>query len=144
MISTRKALEADFEFTYRAKERGYRANIEKIWGKWDDAWQRAEHRKDFSAGQLEVVTYDNADAGYIYVCRYPDHIQLADIAILPEFRNKGIGTHLIKQLLSEARSRGIPMGLGVFKINPSALRLYKSLGFVQVSEDDIFIRMRAN
>lgn len=143
MISTRKALEADFEFTYCAKELGYRANIEKIWGKWDDAWQRGEHRKDFDAGLLEVVTYGGVNAGYIYICRYPDHIQLADIAILPEFQNKGIGTNLIKQLLTEARSRGIPMGLGVFKINPSALRLYRSLGFVQVSEDAIFIKMRA-
>lgn len=143
MITTRKALEADFEFTCRAKERGYRANIEKIWGKWDDAWQRAEHRKDFDAGLLEVVTYGGTDAGYIYVCRYPDHIQLADIAILPEFQHKGIGTHLIKKLLAEARSSGISMGLGVFKINTLALRLYLSLGFVQVSEDPIFIKMRA-
>lgn len=142
-IATRKAAEADFEFIYRAKERAYRANIEKIWGKWDDAWQRAELRKDFATGLLEVISCGGADAGYIYVCRYDTHVQLADIALLPEYQGKGIGTHLVKALLAEARGRGLPMGLGVFKVNPGAQKLYKSLGFVQVSEDDIFIKMRA-
>lgn len=142
-ISTRKAAEADFEFIYRAKERAYRANIEKIWGKWDDAWQRAEHKKDFDTGLLEVITCDGADAGYIFVCRCDTHIQLADIAILPEFQGRGVGTFLIKKLLSEARGRGLPMGLGVFKINLGAQKLYKALGFEMVSEDDIFIKMRA-
>ena len=142
-ISTRKAAEADFEFTYRAKERAYKANIEKIWGKWDDAWQRAEHRKDFDTGLLEIIVFDGVDAGYLYVCRYDTHVQLADIAILPEYQGKGIGTQLIKGLLAEARGRGLPVGLGVFKINPGAQKLYKSLGFVQVSEDAIFIKMRA-
>lgn len=142
-IATRKAAEADFEFIYCAKERAYRGNIEKIWGKWDDAWQRAELRKDFATGLLEVISCGGADAGYIYVCRYDTHLQLADIALLPEYQGKGIGTHLVKALLAEARGRGLPMGLGVFKINPGAQKLYKSLGFVQVSEDDIFIKMRA-
>ena len=142
-ISTRKAAEADFDFIYRAKELAYRANIEKIWGKWDDAWQRAEHKKDFDTGLLEIITCDGAAAGYIFVCRYETHIQLADIAILPEFQGKGIGTILIRKLLTEARSRGLPMGLGVFKINLGAQKLYKSLGFERISEDEIFIRMRA-
>ena len=142
-IATRKAAEADFEFICRAKERAYRGNIEKIWGKWDDSWQRAELRKDFATGLLEVISCGGADVGYIYVCRYDTHLQLADIALLPEYQGKGIGTHLIKALLAEARGRGLPMGLGVFKINPVAQKLYKSLGFVPVSEDDIFIKMRA-
>lgn len=142
-IATRKAAEADFEFIYRAKERAYRGNIEKIWGKWDDVWQRAELRKDFDTGLLEVITCGGTNAGYVFVCRYDTHVQLADIAILPEYQGKGIGTHLIKALLAEARGRGLPMGLGVFKINPGAQKLYNSLGFVQVSEDDIFIKMRA-
>lgn len=143
VVSTRKAGDADFEFIFRAKERAYRANIEKIWGKWDDAWQRAEHKKDFDTGLLEVITCDGADAGYIFVIRYETHIQLADIAILPEFQGKGIGTVLIKRLQAEARGRGLPMGLGVFKINLGAQKLYRSLGFERVSEDDIFITMRA-
>lgn len=142
-IATRRAAEADSEFIYRAKERAYRANIEKIWGKWDEAWQRAELKKDFDTGQLEVITCDGASAGYLFVCRYDTHIQLADIAVFPEFQGRGIGTLLIKKLLAEARGRGLPMGLGVFKINLGAQKLYKSLGFERVSEDDIFIRMRA-
>lgn len=142
-VSTRKAAEADSEFIYRAKERAYRAHIEKIWGKWDDAWQRAEHKKDFDTGLLEVITCDGADAGYIFVRRCETHIQLADIAILPEFQGKGIGTFLIKKLLAEARGRGLPMGLGVFKINQGAQKLYRSLGFERVSEDSIFIKMLA-
>ena len=141
MISTRKAVEADFEFTLCAKEAGYRRHIEAIWGKWDAAWQRAEHKKDFDTGLLEIITYNGLDAGYLYVRRTGKAINLPDITILPEYQGKGIGTYLIKVILAEARSKNIPVELGAFKINLSAIKLYKSLGFKQVSETTTHVLM---
>lgn len=141
MIFTRKAGETDFELSYKAKESGYRSHVEKIWGKWDDEWQRAEHRKDFAAGLLEIVTMNGIDAGYIYVIRSAQAIKLVDMAIFPEYQGKGIGTHLVKGLLAEARLSNLVVELGAFKTNLSAIKLYERLGFTRVSENNTHVRL---
>jgi len=134
MISTRKTTKIDFKLSYQAKESGYRSHIEKIWGKWDDAWQLAEHRKDFDTGLLEIVTCDGVDVGYIYVIRSAQAIKLADMSIFPEYRGKGIGTHLVNSLLAEAKRCSLLVELGAFKTNLSAIKLYERLAFTRVSE----------
>lgn len=141
-VSTRKALETDLEFIFSAKEGGCRPHIEAVHGKWDEAWQRMEHRHDMDSGSLEVITCHGQDAGYIYVLRHGDMLNLCDICLLPEYQGKGIGTSLIKALQAEARAGNMPLELGSFKINLSAIKLYTSLGFVKTSESPTHIRMR--
>ena len=38
----------------------------------------------------------------------PDEIKLDRVFLLPAFQNPGIGTRLIEQVVSEARSAGLP------------------------------------
>ena len=131
-ISTRKTGEGDFEFTYKVKKAALYVDIVGTFGPWNEVWQLREHQKDFSSGLLEVVTADGVDAGYIYIRRTEKVVYLVDICILPQHQGNGIGTHRIKNLLSEAKAHNIPVELGVSKINHSALKLYKSLGFNQI------------
>lgn len=57
-------------------------------------------------------------------------------AILPDFRNQGIGTRLIESLLDAIAEQGFDrVSLSVLKSNPAA-RLYRRIGFKTVSEDD--------
>jgi len=57
-------------------------------------------------------------------------------AILPEYRNQGIGTKLIEALLDAIAKQGFDqVSLSVLKSNPAA-RLYRRIGFKSVSEDD--------
>lgn len=55
-------------------------------------------------------------------------LHLADISLLPEFRNQGLGGHLLGVLQEEAGRERLPLRLNCRPNNP-ALRLYLRQGF---------------
>ncbi len=52
-------------------------------------------------------------------------------AVLPSYRNRGIGTQIIRQLLDEVAKLYPQVSLSVREENP-AIRLYERLGFVRI------------
>lgn len=70
------------------------------------------------------------EGGYGYV---DDQTPELNIAVLPEYRGKGFGTALLKQLLTTARENFPAVSLSVSPTNP-AMELYKRLGFEVVGE----------
>jgi len=143
-LSTRKSGEKDFALTYELKKAALKDYIVQVYGPWDEAWQLEEHRKDFSSGQFEIIEADGLDVGYLWVHRTDKAIYLVDICVFPEHQGMGIGSRLIEKLLLEAKVRHLPVELGVFKVNHSALELYKKLGFNQISETLTHILMRSS
>ena len=67
------------------------------------------------------------------VVRMDQEIRLADIALMPEYRNAGIGTSLIRELLSEGAAAGKPVRLHVARTN-RAQKLYSRLGFAKIGD----------
>ena len=65
---------------------------------------------------------------------------IVDIALLPEYRNAGVGTTIIRQLMTEAAHTNLPIILRVEFFNP-AMKLYSRLGFVKTREIDIYHEM---
>lgn len=58
------------------------------------------------------------------------------MSVLPQHRGRGIGTELIRRLLGELASLGVPeVSLSVQQSNP-AHRLYRRLGFTVLHEHD--------
>jgi RimJ/RimL family protein N-acetyltransferase len=55
------------------------------------------------------------------------------IAVLKEWRGMGVGTALLRALLQWAESNPLieKVGMDVFAVNNGAIRLYRSLGFVE-------------
>jgi len=142
-ISTRKASEKDFNWTFGLKKAALKDYIVQTFGLWNEAWQLQEHRKDFSSYQFEIIEADGASAGYLWVRRTDKSIYLVDIYVAPEYQGKGIGSQIIEKLFLEAKARQLPVELGVFKVNHSALKLYEKLGFNQISETQTHILMRS-
>jgi RimJ/RimL family protein N-acetyltransferase len=61
------------------------------------------------------------------------HVGVLGIALLPEYREEGIGTQLMKFLISQGKDMGLRMiRLTCFANNPRALHLYEKLGFRKV------------
>ena len=83
---------------------------------------------DHPRADRKIVTGDGAPAGRLIVDGSGNHIEVIDIALLPEFRGHGIGTHVLRGILAEAERLGRAVRLHVEKQN-RAVHLYERLGF---------------
>jgi len=63
-----------------------------------------------------------------------------DIAVLPPYRNAGIGTAILRDPLADAAAAQKPVRIHVEKFNP-ALRLYERLGFVPIADIGVYLFM---
>lgn len=58
-------------------------------------------------------------------------IYLDSLYVIPEYRNKGIATSLIKAAIEKHKNIGKPYGLLVEPNNEKAFKLYQQLGFIE-------------
>jgi len=94
------------------------------------------------ADRLLVVAADSTPIGRLIVSRAPAQWCLVDIALLPAWRGRGVGTLLLQTLQAGARRAGAPcLRLTVDVQNP-ARRLYERLGFVTEEEGIPAVAMR--
>ncbi len=112
--------EAFLKMQYRARCQSYAA-----------AYGQAEH---------SVLLADGVPAGIMIVARGPSETRLVDIAFLPEYLGRGLGTEAILGLIRESGACSVPVRLSVHRGNP-AIRLYQRLGFAEVSADSVYIEM---
>jgi ribosomal protein S18 acetylase RimI-like enzyme len=101
------------------------------------AAQHRYYQEHYADADFAVILAGFRPVGRLYVARWPDEIRIVDIALLPEHRNAGIGTSLLKQLQAEAAQAGKPLRIHVERFNP-ALRLYERLGFRQIDDRGVY------
>jgi ribosomal protein S18 acetylase RimI-like enzyme len=103
--------------------------------------QRKHYLHYFPGAEYSLICLeDHQPVGRIIIDRSGDEILLMDIALLPGFRNAGIGTRLVLDLQDEAQAKGLPVHLHVEAFN-RALHLYERLGFTIIGEDGIYLKM---
>ncbi|MCR4955737.1 MAG: ribosomal protein S18-alanine N-acetyltransferase [Lachnospiraceae bacterium] len=80
-----------------------------------------------------VAKEDGAVVGYCGYYGALDEGEIPNVAVKKEYRNRGIAAEMLKQLISEAKERGITrLILEVRKSNEPAISLYEKLGFIHV------------
>jgi len=87
-----------------------------------------------------IVLLNGREIGRILVDRGENSILLVDIAILTEYRNAGIGSRLLQDLIEESAASGKPLQLHVLNASP-AVRLYERLGFRNAGTDGAYLSM---
>jgi ribosomal protein S18 acetylase RimI-like enzyme len=98
----------------------------KNWGEiHDKGFIAVEQNSQKSIGAVWIRLLIGENKGYGYVDDFTPELT---IAILQEYRNKGIGSNLLNHLFTEAQSQYNAICLSVSLQNP-ALRLYQRLGF---------------
>lgn len=105
--------------------------------------QQQHYQSNFPSASHHVIEHAGRPVGRLYVLRTGEFIRILDITILPEFRNIGLGTPLIEDLMKEAGATRRPLRIYVESFNPS-LRLFARLGFRQVEEQGIHLLMEWN
>lgn len=81
-------------------------------------------------GLYLVAELDGQIAGSAQILDWPHGAEIADLAVAPAFRRRGIGRALVEALLEHARARDLSeVEIGVEADNQGALALYRQLGF---------------
>lgn len=95
-----------------------------------------ESLKKYDNPFLKQVDYlqDDKIVGSMKYSIIYERMELEDIFVVEEYKNKGIGTKLMSYLISEAIiNRVINITLEVRESNEVAIKLYKNFGFREVA-----------
>ena len=103
--------------------------------------QARYYQEHYADAAFSVILLDAQPVGRFYVARWPEEIRIVDIALLPEYRDAGIGTSLLKALISESEGAGKPLSIHVERFNP-ALRLYERHGFSRVADKGVYFFLK--
>lgn len=101
------------------------AKYVKNWGRANDRGFAAELNGSQPVGAAWLRLFAGDDKGFGWI---DDTIPELAIAVLPEYTNQGVGTHLLARLLSAAKASYRSVSLSVRSSN-RALSLYERSGF---------------
>jgi len=102
--------------------------------KWQFEMQRREYDARFPDAEYYVILIDDEPAGRMWIGQDDEQIRLLDIALLPEFQNRGAGTYLLRKLIDAAAKANKILRHMVFVLNDDAHRFYERLGFVIIED----------
>lgn len=103
--------------------------------------QKKHYEAQYPDCAFRVIVVDGTAAGRLYVNRTASDINVLDIALLPQFRGRGIGSALLEAILEEARISRRTVSLHVEQYNP-ARRLYERIGFRTLESNGVYERMQ--
>jgi ribosomal protein S18 acetylase RimI-like enzyme len=96
--------------------------------------QHSHYRTQYPEASYQIISNNAERVGRLYVLRDTAEIRILDLTVLPQHRNAGIGTLLMRDLLTEAEQTGKPVSIWVEQFNPSQT-LFRRLGFSKIQED---------
>jgi ribosomal protein S18 acetylase RimI-like enzyme len=124
------------------KEIVYEPHLAKYvdgWGKEDDRGFIAfDESTSKSVGAVWVRLFAKLDKGYGFIS---DDIPELSIALLPEYRNRGLGHKLLEKLIDHLDGAYPAISLSVSVDNP-AVRLYERLGFEVIERQGNSLTMK--
>lgn len=102
--------------------------------RWQFERQEEEYKQRYPDARYDVIVVDGVPAGRIWVGVDDKQIRLLDIAIIPQYQNRGVGTQLLRRLMDEATQANKVLRHMVFVLNDNAHRFYERLGFVTIED----------
>lgn len=131
--------EENFEFALTVKKEALGPYVIPRWG-WDDRLQRQTHSERWATRSFLRIVRDGEPIGTVSLDEAPDHLVLAEFYILPAFHGNGIGTEVLRTVLSQAAAKSLPVRLRCLKWNP-VRSLYERHGFATTGETETHFLM---
>lgn len=147
-ITLRPATDADRDFLFEAYAATRDAELAQV--PWTDAqkrvflWQQFEaqdheYRRAYPDGEFRVIELSTHRVGRLYLRHGATDTRIIDLALLPEFRNWGIGSRLLGELAQEADRSGRTLSIHVEVFNSGARRLYERFGFELTEDKGVYL-----
>jgi ribosomal protein S18 acetylase RimI-like enzyme len=90
-----------------------------------------------------LITYNEKKAGRLQLNKDNQEIRIINISLLAAFRNIGIGSSILQDIIKEANLKNKSTVLEVDKMNP-AVNLYFRFGFKIFDENELKYTMKYN
>lgn len=139
-LALRAARRDDYDYAERLYLETIRPLLERL-----DAYSETEVVSKFKGlyeqRDVRTIHFKGKKIGWIQVKEGDQEVVLVQIHIEAPYRSRGIGSHLIEEVLDRARTLDKPVSLYVVHNNP-AISLYRRLGFTIVGQDSTKLHMR--
>lgn len=103
--------------------------------------QKSHYAAQHPKASHEIICLEGTDAGRLYLNRADEKFHILDITLMPEYRNRGVGSFLLGQIMAEAKDAGRPVSIYVETFNPS-LRLFQRLGFTPIQQEGFHLLLQ--
>ncbi len=67
--------------------------------------QSNHYHSIYPNGSYDLIKLEDQTAGRLYQAELDDEIRILDITVLPQFQNRGIGTHLLSEILASRQKQ---------------------------------------
>jgi GNAT superfamily N-acetyltransferase len=99
-------------------------------------FQRRHYQTYYPATQWSVLEDNGVPIGRLYLERRATTLLVIDIALLPQWRGRGLGTALMEWVGAQAQAAGKSVTVAVEKDN-RAQTLYRRLGFREIGDHGV-------
>ncbi len=103
--------------------------------------QSQTYNQRYPASTHNIVLFDGVEAGRVWVAETAEALAVVDIALLPEYRNRGIGRKIYSGLIAKAEAAGKDLHATVSTDNPDSLRFHERLGFRRIPGEGLYISL---
>jgi ribosomal protein S18 acetylase RimI-like enzyme len=145
IVQRRPAHDGDRPFLQQVYASSREREMEQV--PWDEARKAAFLRQQFAAqarsyqqqfpgAEDTVLEHEGQPIGRVQLVRLPDGLLLLDLAVLPAWRGRGLGTAVVRDLMAAAAADGTALRVHVEDGNP-VRRLYGRLGFRAIERHGI-------
>lgn len=132
----------EIKFIYNLKKEVYHKYIEEIYGEWNEENQNKLFNKFMkeNSKNIELIYLNDKLVGFYNGKNKDDNtFEIANICVMPEYQNNGIGTAVLKEILFENNDKDII--LQCFKEN-LAIKLFERVGFGKTMETETHYIMK--
>ena len=131
---------SDFDFCWPIYRDAMQPLAEALM-EWREPAQRRIVERALADPGSSILRTEGTDSGWLHVEETGHVIQLRQLYVVPDMRNRGLGTSFLTWMKERADRKRKDLTLDVLANNP-ACRLYERLGFKAVATSDNKITMR--
>lgn len=103
--------------------------------------QRQHYERHYPGAQWLIIEQASEAIGRLCLHRQASDLRIVDIALLPHCQGLGLGSALLREILTEADTQGHSCSLSV-ELGSRARGLYQRLGFLAGDENGLYVQMR--